>query len=495
MHNCPALFNNFEFTKEEIDDAVKNNRLLSLEIEFSLRCNLHCQYCYTPDERNFDNELTTEEARGVILQAKALGAKKIIILGGEPMVYPHIMEMLTFIRAEGFVVEMFTNGFQVNLDIAHQLFKLGVFVVLKMNSRLEHIQDALSGKKGAYKNIQEAFKNLKQAGFAEKNSNLAVSTIICQQNIDDIPEMWEWLRQQNITPYFEMITPQGRARTNEWLYVDLYRLKEVFYKLAEIDRVKYNHHWQPQPPLAGIKCLRHQFSCMVNAQGYVFPCVGINIPVGNIRERKLSDIIRESEVVQDLRDYSRYIKGPCRDCDKSNECYGCRGAAYQLTGDYLASDPWCWNNADRQNDIVHLPLAVDRIIPQQPPMRVIDRLDKVAERTGEVSVRISNDMLYVREDGILDEIAYLELIAQGAAALNGFKELGVSNKVAEGFLIGAKKLEILGKAEIGDFLTVSIFKDARYGDFSIIQGRVSRGDEILAQGEIKTWLNNSKEEL
>lgn len=495
MNNCPVLLYNFEFSKEEIDVAVKNNRLLSLEIEFSLRCNLRCQYCYVPEEKNLANELTLEEGRGVILQAKELGAKKIIILGGEPMVYPHIMEMLTFIRAEGFAVEMFTNGFQINSDIAHQLFKLGVFVVLKMNSRLEHIQDALSGKKGAYKNIQEALKNLKQAGYAEKNNNLAVSTIICQQNIDDIPMMWVWLREHNIIPYFEMITPQGKALANEWLYVDLYRLKEVFHKLAEIDRVKYNRHWQPQPPLVGIKCLRHQFSCMVNAQGDVFPCVGINIPVGNIRERKLSDIIRESEVVQDLRDYSRHIKGPCRDCDKSDDCYGCRGAAYQLTGDYLASDPWCWNNADRQNDIVHLPLAVDRIIPQQPPMRVIDKLDKVAERTGEASVRISNDMLYVREDGILDEIAYLELIAQGAAALNGFKELGVSNEVAEGFLIGAKKLEILGKAEIGDFLTVSIFKDARYGDFSIVQGRVSRGDEILAQGEIKTWLNNSKKEL
>ncbi len=46
-----------------------------------------------------------------------------------------------------------------------------------------------------------------------------------------------------------------------------------------------------------------------------------------------------------LKNYREMIKGPCRTCEKSSECYGCRGAAYQLTGDYLASDPTCWRNA------------------------------------------------------------------------------------------------------------------------------------------------------
>ncbi len=489
MNNCLPLLYDFEFSQGDINHAVKNNRLLSMEIEFSRRCNLHCQYCYVPEDKNMGNELTREEIRGVILQAKALGAKKIIILGGEPMIYQHIIEMLRFMRKEGISVEMFTNGFQISSDIARQLFELDVFVALKMNSRVEHIQDALSGKKGAFQNIQDAFKNLKAAGYAEKNSRLAVTSIICQQNIDDLPVMWDWLRQQNITPYFEMITPQGRARANEWLYVDLLRLEAVFKKLSEIDRIKYNRVWEPQPPLVGIKCLRHQFSCMINAQGYVFPCVGINIPVGNIRESALTDIIRDSEVMQDLRNYRKHIKGPCRDCEKLNSCYGCRGAAYQLTGDYLASDPWCWHNANRQNDIVHLPVTVEHIIPQQSPMRVVDRLEKVFERAGEVSVRICHDMPFVRDDGILDETVYLELIAQSAAALTGFKELGVSNSVVDGFLLGAKKLEIFGNAEIGDLLTISIFKDSFYGDFGIIKGRVSRGEDLLAQGEIKIWEN------
>jgi len=492
MANCQVIVPNFEFSEQEIKDAVKNNRLLSMEIEFSLHCNFHCQYCYIPEKFNFENELSYEELCEAIIQAKNLGVKKIIVLGGEPMLYPQALKMLKFIRAENLDVEMFTNGFGITPDAAKQLFDLGILVVLKMNSRKEEVQDALAGKKGAYKVIQDAFNNLRRSGFPTKTKHLGVSTVICQQNFEEIIPMWEWLRQQGIQPYFEIITPQGKGRENEWLHVDSQKLKETFFKIAEIDRDKYGIHWNPQPPLIGIKCLRHQFSCLLNSQGYVLPCVGINIPLGNIRQRKLADIIKESEVIEDLRDYRANIKGPCRQCDKTDNCYGCRGAAYQITGDYLASDPLCWNNTEHQSQIVHLPAAVGRFIPQQPPMQVIDTLTSIGERTANINVTISNDMLFVRDDGTLDETVYIELIAQSIAAQAGFKHLGVSSQAVEGFLLGAKNLEIYAPAHIGDTLTISIFKYARFGDFGIFKGKVCRGEELLAQGEVKVWENKKK---
>jgi len=489
LASCQAIIPKFEFSKEEIAQAVKDNRLLSMEIEFSLRCNFRCQYCYVPDKSILDNELTFDELSDGIIQAKELGAKKIIVLGGEPMVYPHILKMLRFIRSQGLNVEMFTNGFGITPEVAKELFGLGINVVLKMNSRKEDIQDALAGKKGAYKIIQDAFNNLIHAGFPGKDKILGVSTVVCQQNFDELIDMWEWLRQQKIEPYFEIMTPQGKARENEWLHVDILKLKDTFFKIAEIDRKKYGINWDPQPPLVGIKCLRHQFSCLLNSQGFVLPCVGVNIPLGNIRERKLKEIIAESEVIEDLRDYRKKIKGPCRECSKAESCYGCRGAAYQLTGDYLASDPLCWNNLERQNDIVHLPVSVEKLIPQKSPMRIIETLSKVAERSGEINVTISNDMLFVRDDGSLDEVVYLELIAQGMAALSGFRKAGISKKTVEGFLLGARKLEIYGSAHIGDKLTISVFKTARFGDFGIVEGKIFRGNELLAQGEVKLWEN------
>ena len=72
------------------------------------------------------------------------------------------------------------------------------------------------------------------------------------------------------------------------------------------------------------------------------PCVGINLEMGNIRNKKLQNIINESKVLRELKNIKDTIKGTCAHCSDKKYCYGCRGTAYNMTGDYLASDPMCW---------------------------------------------------------------------------------------------------------------------------------------------------------
>lgn len=483
---CQNRIYGAEFSQEEIETTAKNGKLLSIEIEFNRSCDFNCIYCYVPKHSSYENELTREEIRDVIVQARDLGARKIIILGGEPMLYPHIMEMFQFIKKQGLEIELFTNGANITPSTAQALFEYGVVVVLKMNTFDEKLQDILSGKKGAYKQIQEAFKNLKQAGYPS-GQPMGISTIICRQNVDDIVKMWEWLRDQNISPYFEMITPQGKAKDNDFLGVEVQRIKELFYQIAEIDLKKYGYHWDPQPPLVGGKCLRHQFSCAVTSQGDVLPCIGVTISVGNIRDAKLKDIIRDSEVMHDFRNYKQTIKGPCSECMKQSECYGCRGTAYQLTGDYLASDPTCWKILDRKGSIVHLPVDVSRLVPHKPPMLIINKLIEVKERASVSELEISKDTIFIGENEKLDEVSYPEIISQAIAAQNGFKNLGNQNSKSEGFLLGIKNLEILGSARIGDKLRVSVYKVAKYGEFGIIKGEIFKGEDLVARGEIKVW--------
>ena len=229
------------------------------------------------------------------------------------------------------------------------------------------------------------------------------------------------------------------------------------------------------------------FSCVLTSYGDIFPCVGVNIAVGNIRHQKLRDIIRDSEVVQDLRNYRRTITGPCSKCGKADECYGCRGAAYQLTGNYLASDPLCWRNLDRRNEIRSLPMPVDDIIPQHAPMRLVDTLVSVGEREAVVELTVRDDSPLLTDGGRLDDAAYLEIMAQSTAAMNGFRANGNGNGKKEGFLLGARKLEILDSACVGDTLRVAVHKCARLDGFGIIASTICRENEVIARGEIKVW--------
>ncbi len=486
MMRCQKRIYGAEFSRKEIEETSRSSRLLSMEIEFNRNCNFNCIYCYVQNDANGRKELTREEAMDVISQAGDLGARKMIVLGGEPMLYPHIMEMVRFMKERGMEIEIFTNGTNITVETARSLSDHGVTVVLKMNSTDEKLQDILSGKKGAYKHIQEAFKNLKEAGYP-LSSPMGISTIICRQNINELVRMWQWLRDQKIDPYFEIITPQGKAKENGMLEIESGMAKELFEQIAKIDREKYGNTWEPQPPLVGGQCLRHQFSCAVNAYGDVLPCIGVTVPVGNIRENRLASILKDSEVIEDLRNYKKSIKGPCGECEQKDECYGCRGAAYQMTGDYLASDPSCWKNADRQDDIVCLPVGIDKLVPHAEPMLVVDRLLEVRERRSLSEVEISEDSIFIGEDGKLNEISYPEIFSQAIAAQDGFKNLGNGGPGSEGLLLGIKNLEILDSAGVGDKLHVSVYKAAKYGGFGIIKGEIFKGGNLIARGEIKVW--------
>ena len=74
--------------------------------------------------------------------------------------------------------------------------------------------------------------------------------------------------------------------------------------------------------------------------GDVYPSGFLPIRAGNVRENSLTALYRESELFQKLR-RPDLLRGVCGRCEFKRICGGSRSRAYALTGDYLASDPWC----------------------------------------------------------------------------------------------------------------------------------------------------------
>ena len=97
----------------------RNGSLLSMEIEFNsvLQFPVRLLLCFRerhPAERTDEGGVPATSSR----QAKELGARKMIVLGGEPMLYPHIMEMIRFIRGLDMDIELFTNGTEMTPEMA-----------------------------------------------------------------------------------------------------------------------------------------------------------------------------------------------------------------------------------------------------------------------------------------------------------------------------------------------------------------------------------------
>lgn len=480
-----------EFSLEEIHEAALKNRLLTMEIELSLKCNYNCIYCYTDPLNERSKEISFSEIRDVLLQAKELGAGKIIILGGEPTIYPDFFRVVDYISELGMKTEIFTNGSKITPVIAKKLFQRNVRTVIKLNSLKPERMNSLTGNPKSFTNSMNAINNLLAAGYPDEEHFIGVSTVISKINEDEITGIWKWLKDRKITPYFEMITPQGKAKEVDWLSIKPEKLKKIFEDLAETDLKRYGKKWKIQPPLVGSRCMRHLYSCLVDSFGNVKPCVGVNIITGNIIENKLEDIIKNSAIIQELRDYRNNIKGPCRKCDQADHCYGCRGAAYQLTGDPLASDPTCWRNRDKLESIYSLPYPVDDIIPQKKSMKMVDKIIDIGDKTAETVMKVKPDNIFLNTDGTLSDSVYTELIAQTAASVTGFRALENGEKPDTGYIIGIKGLEIAGNVKVGDELKIKINRTFEMDEIIIVDGAVYKvgQEKKIAAGTLKIWRN------
>ena len=466
----------FDFSEAEALAAAADGRLLSAEIEFNRLCNYRCPYCYAVGNHE-KSELSAERAADVIRQVAALGARKIVVLGGEPLLCRELKQHIELINSLGMAAEIFTNAALMTKEWATFFFTHGCRVVVKLNSMRPEVQEKLTGVPGALDNALRAIELLQESGMGA--DQLAASTVISTVNEGEIVGLWQYLRERNIRPYVEIMTPQGRLLENRSLEVPPRQIKEIFECIAAYDKA-HGFDWDPQPPLVGCKCLRHQYSCVINSSGDVTPCVGITVTLGNVCNQPLAEILSQSSVLRNLKNFRKTIKGPCRDCDKADCCYGCRGAAYQLTGDYLASDPLCWRNAELLNEKPSVPSPAASWLAHSSTEVLVDVLVEFGEWS-RVDAEILPDNRFLK-DGVLDSLALPEMATQAAMVVSGFEE---NNPGIRSTLAGVSDMITSAPIRVGDRLAIWVRKGELVDNHCAVDFRISRiNGELCAQGKL-----------
>lgn len=87
-------------------------------------CNIHCEGCY---RQHMTGHKTLEALKEEILFFKRWrNPDNISIAGGEPLIYPQIIELVAFIREQNIKPIILTNAFALNPDILHKLKLAGL---------------------------------------------------------------------------------------------------------------------------------------------------------------------------------------------------------------------------------------------------------------------------------------------------------------------------------------------------------------------------------
>ena len=166
MTQAPPRLKGLDFSLEETLNAREEKRLLSLALFTPNRCNARCKPCYISAGKDDPNQLSFEEYKEIILQAKDLGAQTIWTPGaGEPTIWPHLREFVEFIAKQGMTPVIFTNSFTMNTGLARFLYHRNVSIVTKLWSFDKKTADYLVGVDGAYEKMQTGLQILIEQGF------------------------------------------------------------------------------------------------------------------------------------------------------------------------------------------------------------------------------------------------------------------------------------------------------------------------------------------
>ena len=121
-------------------------------------------------------------------------------------------------------------------------------------------------------------------------------------------------------------------------------------------------------------------------------------------------------------------------------------------------------------------------------MRLVDTLVSVNDGCAVAESVLPRSAIMADGEGKIDEVAFVELIAQSYAAFRGYMDRRSGKPPVEGFLVGVRDLAVAGRAYAGDRLLTSIRTVAAIGGFAVVEGAVTRGDETLASATLKLWL-------
>ncbi len=364
-YKSPPGISTEEFSEKEIKLAQKKENVLLMDLETNRYCNLKCKYCFVG--KMAKKIVPFESLKNIINQGSKCGLRNLnIIGGGEPSIYQddnkNILDVIKYARKLNLNVEMFTNGlvfgdnkFSKNIfgidskSLAKEFLKNKVTLCLKINALDPKIHDNMVGVKGSYNKAIMALTNLIDAGYTKGKAQLVIETVMGKENVNEIPKMWRFVRNNNLIPSFELLRPSGMAKgPQQNLNPD--EIKELFDLILDIDRKEYGYDWLPVPPYLSYSCDLNRYICYITVDGDVYNCESFGFKFGNIFQTPLKTILKNPNVKL-VRELANNIEGNCKKCRyMGNKCYGgCIGHAVEILKNPLAGDPICWQNKTCSN--------------------------------------------------------------------------------------------------------------------------------------------------
>jgi MoaA/NifB/PqqE/SkfB family radical SAM enzyme len=315
---------------------------LAVHLELTDRCDQGCVHCFADvaDAERSDTglQLTLEELDRLFGDLAALGAYRLGVTGGEPLMRPDLLEVLDNALTHGLVPCVTTNGLLLDEPLAREL---GARPLAWLNVSLEGATAAAHDRVRGAGTFARVLANLR---LLRAHARFTLAFTVTRQSARQVEACAQLAREVGAAAaVFRPLYPVGRACDHPELmpsYAEyagaLERLDattastggelEVIEPFGPLSRAATQARVYPGPG-----CGAANLVASVSCTGVVNPCsfLGPAHDAGSIRERPFAEIWQHSPVFKRLR-------------GSPDEAFegGCRARAQALGGGADQRDPW-----------------------------------------------------------------------------------------------------------------------------------------------------------
>ncbi|MBN2362686.1 radical SAM protein [candidate division WOR-3 bacterium] len=272
------------------------------------KCNLNCLGCYA---RHYpkENQIEMNDVERILEQAKDLGIYIFIVVGGEPLLFPSLVEKLS--EKKDILFFLFTNGSLLDREKTIRIKKArNIIPVLSWDgddSYIDHRRGFGMGEK-----VSKALSL-----FKENNVAFGFSCMITHKNLNDVLSYKYADSLLRFGAKFGFIIdyiPMPKTFRGE-LILDEDDIKIKRMKIQKLNkRAGITFFSFPEDEYKKPGCMSAGNGFIhINANGNVEPCPFSHYAVDNIRDKSILDILN-SEFFKQLRNTFHDKENPLKNC-------------------------------------------------------------------------------------------------------------------------------------------------------------------------------------
>ncbi len=322
--------------------TMDNFICFSAHWELTYKCNLRCRHCYASGMED-RQEFSYEKAKSIIDELKNMGCLYLIFSGGEVLMRDDFFDIASYAREQGFALRLMTNATLIDEAVSEKIASLYPLAVeTSIYAADKYLHDAITSSAGSFDKTIKAVRLLKK-----RNIKVVLKFLIMNDNIEKfraVKSLAEEIGADFVFDFCVVGRNNGsrgplRYRLNEEKIKDFFVSNNIPLNKREADD-------------EALLCIAGFNNIFITPYLDVYPCIGLNVKLGNLYEKDLKDIWCSSEELNFIRNIKLPDLPKCKRCDLVQFCFRCSGIALVEDGDIFGSSNFDCSVAKAVGEIV-----------------------------------------------------------------------------------------------------------------------------------------------